>query len=70
MEAPGFQDPVGPEIRKNGYDTYFLGPKNFFEKSFVDYAKFQKGSMWLQNRGSKEKRQKHALSKHTFGLKN
>ena len=28
MEAPGFPDTVGPGIRKNVYDKYFLCPKN------------------------------------------
>ena len=31
MEAPGFPEPVGPEIpknRKNVFDKYFLRPKN------------------------------------------
>ena len=35
MEAPGFPDPVGPEIRKNVFNKYFLHPKNLVQQNFL-----------------------------------
>ena len=38
LEAPGFLEPVGPEIRKNRknvFNKYFLHPKNLVQQNFL-----------------------------------